>query len=233
MDAVLIEKNDLSTIYENTVESMQQKHLEQDIYFLLLEIPMLSQSQIVLYFGEGLAQRTIAAITRMKKKGVIVLADFMDNEADEHYMLRRNELDNLILDKPNPYINPLKNKREACILQKAFWVYLDFKKLGLADNFGREKSRYDFITFVFEMNHTTYDLFLLEKGKDYVSTFTLLKSLEKNYDEFEKNYIHRILIVEEEVQLADAQKYGLINGIEFYVLMDKKKGSLQYINANT
>ena len=185
---------------------------------------------MLLYFGEDMAVYTVSAINHLKKKKVLILAEFMKNDdAEEYYMLRRNDLHNLVLEKPNPYINPGNNRREAVCLYKSFWVYLDFKRIGMAANFARETSRYDFFTMVFEMNHTTYDVLFLEKGRDYVQTFAMLKALEKNYDDWDKDHIHRILMLEERSQLEEAKRYDLINGLEFYALLDSETGHISYI----
>ena len=228
-EALLIDKNERSSAMEERMQSMTRVQAEQEIYSLLMEFPMLSKRQILRYFGEEQMVYTVTALNRMLKKGVLIYADFMpENEQDEYYMLHRNDMQNLILDNPNPFIRPARNKHEAICLQRTFWVYLDFKKIGVANNFAREQSKHDFFIMVFEMNYTTYDVLYLEKGRDYVQTFAILKSLEKNYDEWDKSHLHRILLLDDVSQLEDAMKWNLINGLEFYVLLNNKSGKTNY-----
>ena len=230
---LLIDKGDSAGLmYDELMRTLERSSMEQRIYRLMIEVPMLSRSQILLYFGKEEAMQTVTALNHMLKKEILVHAGFISSDGgEEYYMLRRNDLSNLPPEHTNRYINSARNKREAVNLQKSFWVYLDFKNIGQAGNFAREQSNHDFFTMVFEMNYTTYDILFLEKGRDYVQTFTILKGLEKNYDQWDKDHLHRILLLEDKKQLADAQKYHLVNGLEFYAIRDYSKGKTLYYNG--
>lgn len=189
-----------------------QEDYMNEIRNLVTNIGMIEKKQLFQYYEKQLNQEKVSYyVNRLEKEGqIFALPDsdmYVPDErmADPAYFQTRDAYSST--ERFNAYQTSLKRKNAA------FWVFLEFKKAGDArDPVSIDNPQFPFITMMFFMGNTVYEILYVEKGAE--PQLTMLAAKER-YDSTDG--LHRIVAMEDPSQISEIEKYK-IAGIQCYAV---------------
>lgn len=171
---------------------------------------MLSETQLQMYFSDLLPQVVSAKARRLVEKKEIFLLD-QEKKKDPIYLASSHLLEETWRNKVIRY-------------QKAFWLYLDFRKKYGIQIFSIIRSDIDSLALSFQFKENVYDILYVPKGSE--PSLRLLRMQERYMPENEIDAFHRIAIIENTDQIPLIKEYE-ISGLYLFAKISES-GTVSY-----